>query len=180
MQTIKVNDFENKKGLNMKKRLGNYWKTLKKNNLQYLFLIILLQWINLIVMLWLFPYIWGIVVHIIILGILFSVLIFKWLRRPKFIQFVTIIIIPTVLLTFIIVVLLMLFNPQPKFPETWTLSDNNASRMATINKFRVNQIELQFPVTFKTDIDSLRKHVEKWINDNGFNYATHNLTTTSN
>mmetsp|Transcript_2580 Transcript_2580/g.3031 ORF Transcript_2580/g.3031 Transcript_2580/m.3031 type:complete len:214 (+) Transcript_2580:31-672(+) len=174
MQTIRVNNYENKKGLNLKKNFDEYWKTLKKAGLQYLILIIFFQMINLLLIILLFPYAWGIAVHFVILGIILSVLLFKWLRKAKVIQFVTLFIVPVVLLTLIISLLLIGLSPGRTFPETWDFSDNNAARMTSINKFRVSQIELQFPVTFKTKYSELSNIVDQWIDDN--NFSSNNQT----
>ena len=179
MQTIKVKDYGTKRGMNIKKRLLDYWKTLQKNKVHYLFVILFIQIFNLLLILLLIPYVWGSVFHLVILGILVSVLIFKWLRNPKFLLFITIFIIPIVLLSFIIIVLLVGFQPHQSFPSTWKYSDNNASRMTTEDKFRVSQIELRYPVTFKATVEEITGHVKKWMDENSFNYKRINLTNSA-
>lgn len=40
--------------------------------------------------------------------------------------------------------------------------------MATRNKFRVSEIELQYPVTFKMEVGDLQTIVNEWMDLNGF------------
>eukprot|EP00344_Euplotes_crassus_P001336 CAMPEP_0197015186 /NCGR_PEP_ID=MMETSP1380-20130617/73201_1 /TAXON_ID=5936 /ORGANISM="Euplotes crassus, Strain CT5" /LENGTH=91 /DNA_ID=CAMNT_0042440915 /DNA_START=384 /DNA_END=659 /DNA_ORIENTATION=+ len=41
--------------------------------------------------------------------------------------------------------------------------------MATVDKFRVSEIELKYPVTFKMEVDDLKAAVDDWMRENGFN-----------
>ncbi|CAI2377505.1 unnamed protein product [Moneuplotes crassus] len=175
MQTIKVKDYNDKKGVDFKKRLVEYWKTLQKTNMQYLFIVLFIQIINLILILLIIQnghwaqYVWGFIVHLLILTIVVSFLMFKWLRKQKCILFMTVFVTPAVLLSFIIIVLLVGFKPSSEFPNHWRYSDNNFSRMATVDKFRVSEIELKYPVTFKMEVDDLKEAVDDWMRENGFN-----------
>ena len=67
-----------------------------------------------------------------------------------------------------ITVFIIAFNPEPYFPNNWKYTDNNWARFATIDKFRVSQIELKYPVTFKLAPEKVEEIVDKWIKQNEF------------
>jgi hypothetical protein len=83
---------------------------------------------------------------------------------------------PLVLLFFVITILLVAYKPKQSFPKEWKFSDNSWARFASDDKFRVSQIELEYPVTFKITAGQLDEFVTEWIEQNEYNYARYNLT----
>eukprot|EP00345_Euplotes_harpa_P003456 CAMPEP_0168325116 /NCGR_PEP_ID=MMETSP0213-20121227/4499_1 /TAXON_ID=151035 /ORGANISM="Euplotes harpa, Strain FSP1.4" /LENGTH=101 /DNA_ID=CAMNT_0008327545 /DNA_START=336 /DNA_END=641 /DNA_ORIENTATION=+ len=59
-------------------------------------------------------------------------------------------------------------KPNQSFPDNWKYTDNSCARAATIDKFRISQIELKYPMTFKMERESLNALVEDWLSKNKY------------
>lgn len=188
MQAIKVEGYnkDSKKSLPVSERISMYWKTQKNTILPYLLSMTFIQVINLILTIWLIPYTEGIAINWSILIIFVTTLIFEFTNKKKrkgfvkkfraLVKYMAIGLVPIVLLFSFITILLIGFMPDSSFPTSWTFTDNSAARVATVDKFRVSQIELKYPVTFKLTTNELNNHVLEWMNENGYTSESQNLT----
>jgi hypothetical protein len=184
MKTIKAGDYKKEKQP-LKERLLIQWRTMRRT-VPYTFAITFLQLINLLLTLWLIPYAQGIIINIVILTILITSLIFYMMNKKRLssytkkfralIRNLTFCLMPLVLLFAIITILFISFHPRTEFPNEWRLLDNSAARFATIDKFRVSQIELKYPVTFKITTQELDSYVAEWVDLHRYSPIMHNLT----
>jgi len=185
METIKVHDYGLLKKKPFTERFKEYWTSMKPI-VMFIFAITFIQIITLILTIWVVPYIEGIILNIAILFVLMAYLVFESTNRKirtrilkkirLYIKFLTMCLVPLVIMFFVITVLLITYMPYDRFPAQWKFKDNNCARFASVDKFRVTPIELKYPVTFKIPKDQLNDIVVEWMRNNNHKFVANNLT----
>ena len=176
-RSLFVGEYEQVKKAPFKQRLSEHWNSIK-STVPYTLAIIFVQIINLMLTLLFNVYSEGVIINIGILSILVASLVMdiaqknkrSWFARKLkgIIRNISYCLVPLILLFTTITVMTIAFKPPTYFPNEWKFTDNNWARFATVDKFRVSQIELKYPVTFKLTIDQVDALVDNWVAKNKF------------